>query len=477
MPLWWSLDAAPGPGTAAARGALFGAVAYAGGHAWLFRLVPVFLAGDWVFGSLVWGLYGVAFSACFAAYGALYAALRRAGTGRGSAGVAGWVAMEWLQPLVFPVHAGSAAIDPVLLAQTAELGGPLLLSAGVAWLNLAVYEAWRGARGLAPLPWARIAATGCLFAAAVAFGQWRIAGFEARIARAEPVRVGLVQANLGLLEKRTAVETGHRQHLAQSRELLADGPLDLLIWPETAYARALRGPLPLAGQMVRREIDVPLLFGGTLIEDPGDGPVQTNAALLVGSDGVVRDAYRKNLLIPLAERVPFLDRVPALAQRLPRAQRFGAARQVPALSLGERRISVPICYEAIRPGFVRRMVRAAEPHLLVTIANDAWFGDSREPLIHLQLARMRAIEHRRHLVRATNGGISAIIDPLGRVVARTALLERANLRGQITWLAEPTLYTRLGDWPGPLAALWLVVALRIATPRRAARAATRPGAA
>jgi len=469
-PLWWSLESAPSVGAATARGAVFGLVAYAGGHLWLFRLVPVFLEGDTPFGALLWTGYGSVFAAGFAAYGALFHAVRRRGVGLATAAAPGWLLVEWLQPNLFPVHAGDGWVDLVPLAQAAALGGPLLLTAWVLAANLAVFETARVAAGVRPTRRATIGVCVAVLVAAALAGQARVAAVEARVARAEPLRVGLVQANLGLLAKRRDADASHRQHLAQTHALLAEGPLDLVVWPETAYARALQGPLPVAGHLVRRGFDAALLFGGTITEATDHGPVQTNAAMLVGPDGMIRDAYRKNLLIPVAEHLPLADRVPWIAARLPHAQRFRAAERVPALTLGEHRISVPICYEAVRPEFVRRMVVEARPQLLVTLANDAWFGDSQEPRLHLALARLRAIEHRRFLVRSTNSGISALVDPAGRVLSRTRVLSRENLRGTVAWLDGETPYDRLGDWPGPAAAVWLAAGLVLAR-RRAASGA------
>jgi apolipoprotein N-acyltransferase len=270
------------------------------------------------------------------------------------------------------------------------------------------------------------------------------------------VRVGLVQADLDVLEKRTRAREGHEAHVELTRALLAQTPLDLVVWPETAELRAIRGPLPVSGRFVVEDLDVPLLFGGTLVHSVDGRRVRANSAFLVASDGMIHEAYQKNLLIPLAEWVPGAVLLPALAERLPHAQAFRAATETPALRLDGLRIVTPICYEAVRPAFVRGMVEAADPHLLVTLANDAWFGDSQEPWMHLQLARLRAVEHRRYLVRATNSGISALVDPLGRIVARTDLLARETLHGVVRPLAGRTLYARLGDWPGPLAAAVLV---------------------
>ena len=152
------------------------------------------------------------------------------------------------------------------------------------------------------------------------------------------------------------------------------------------------------------------------------------------------------------------------ADRL-RTQKFTAATDTPALHLDGWRIATPICYEVVRADFVRRMMRSAHPHLLVTLANDAWFGDSQEPWIHLALARLRAVEHRRFLVRATNSGVSAIVDPMGRVVVRTGVLTRANLRGEVRMLEGETVYARLGDWPGWMAAALMLLGLVARSPR------------
>jgi apolipoprotein N-acyltransferase len=88
------------------------------------------------------------------------------------------------------------------------------------------------------------------------------------------------------------------------------------------------------------------------------------------------------------------------------------------------------------------MVVEARPHLIVSLANDAWFGDSQEPWLHDAVARLRAVEHRRYLVRATNSGVSSVVDPVGRVVARAGLLARENLRAEVRMLSGTTLWSR-----------------------------------
>jgi apolipoprotein N-acyltransferase len=455
MPLWRALDACrDSAARSALAGLVFGAVAYAGGFGWLWRLVDVFLAGHVVLGAALWTAYGAWFAAGFAAYAVLYRALRRRGSPVALAGVASLVLVEWLQPEVFPVNAGAALIAaPAPLVQVADLGGPLLLTALVALANAALLDTWLWLRGERARPLMTWLVASAVALAVLAYGERRLAGVaDARSAPA--LRVGIVQANLGVLEKRRQSVVTHRRHVEQTRELLAQGELDLVVWPETAYVRGLRRPLPISGRLVALDLDVPLLFGGTSVHEEDGRRVKSNSAFLVGRDGMIRDAYDKNLLIPLAEYAPLAEVLPGLRAALPHVQEFRAARDVPALRLDSIRIATPICYEAIRPALVRRMVRESGAQLVVTLANDAWFGDSHEPWMHLALARLRAVEHRRFVVRATNSGISAVIDPAGRIVTRTGLATRENLRAEVVPAGGLTPYARFGDWPG-----WIALAL------------------
>jgi apolipoprotein N-acyltransferase len=460
-PLWWALDRerARGRGRGVAVGLVFGFAAFAGGFLWLWPLVDSFLAGNVWLGAALWLAYGAWFALGFALYAAVVQRLRALGRSIALAGIAPLLVLEWLQLQVFPLYLGAALALLPRWAQAADLGGPLLLSALVAGANVAVLETWVWWSGRRSRPLAVWGATLAIALTVLGYGTWRTRTLETAIAGAPALRVGMVQANLGVEDKRQLGIRTHRRHLEETRALLADGPLDLVVWPESAYVRGLRRPLPLSGRNIRAEVEVPLLFGGSSVLERDGRRLRYNSAFLIGADGTIRDVYDKNLLIPLAEEVPFLERFPSLGPYFPEVQEFRAAHDVPALRLGPWRIATPICYEAIRPEFVRRMVRESRPHLLVTLANDAHFGDSQEPWLHLALTRLRAIEHRRFLVRATNSGVSAVVDPMGRLVARTDVLTSANLRAVVHPLEGETVYGRLGDWPGWLATVLVALAL------------------
>src|SRR5262249_22410527 len=108
------------------------------------------------------------------------------------------------------------------------------------------------------------------------------------------------------------------------------------------------------------------------------------------------------------------------------------------------KVSTIICYESIFPNLVRQFVNRGS-ELIVLITNDGWFGQSSAPYQHLRMGVVRAVENRRYMVRATNTGISAIIDPYGRIEARTPLGGRTILDGTANFRSDRTFYTRYGD--------------------------------
>jgi apolipoprotein N-acyltransferase len=459
-PLWQALEERRGRVLASALlGFTFGWVAYAGGYHWLWRIVDVFLNGNVLLGAILWLGDSSWFALRYTLYAVLYSLVRRRGWPVALAGVPTLLVIEWLYPALFPVYFGHALVEQTALIQISDLGGPLLLSAFAVLLNVAVFETWRWRRGARPQPvWTWAVAVVAIVLVWI-YGTTRIGWVDRVTAAAPALRVGVVQGNLGVYEKGTRAERDHRRYLEQTRELLAGGDVDLAVWPETVYTRGLLRPLPVSGQIIREDLRVPLLFGASSVRTQTGRRLKYNSALLVGADGVIRDAYDKNLLIPFTEYVPLADLAPQIAARFADASHFSAATDVPPLRLGPWRISTPICYEAVRPAFVRRMVREAQPHLIVMLANDAWFGDSQEPWLHLAMAKFRAVEHRRYVVRATNSGVSAVIDPAGREIVRSGVLTRENLRATVRLLDETTIYTSAGDWAGWAAAVLVLITL------------------
>jgi apolipoprotein N-acyltransferase/photosystem II stability/assembly factor-like uncharacterized protein len=194
-----------------------------------------------------------------------------------------------------------------------------------------------------------------------------------------------------------------------------------------------------------RGFSTPLLFGLLTQErDDRDHMRTYNSALLVDREGTVQGRYDKVFLLLFGEYLPFSDTFPFLKKWLPESSDFKPGTEVGVFPLGAARLGMLICYEDIIPSFTRR-VAAAGPNVFVNITNDAWFGKTMEPYLHLQLAVFRTIEHRRALVRSTNTGVSAFVDPAGRRIQQTSLDGAETLVWDVPLLEMPTVYGRIGD--------------------------------
>jgi apolipoprotein N-acyltransferase len=270
--------------------------------------------------------------------------------------------------------------------------------------------------------------------------------------------VGVVQPNMEGLAKWAEPSEGERRLVEATRALEASVGPDLIVWPENAWAAGLPLRLERVPDALMGGAHTPILFGSVARVRVAGQERGLNRVLLVDGQGQVQGRYDKVELLAFGEYLPLAARLPWLRSLSPRSGRVQPGRRVDALPFRGFRISALVCLEDSLPGFVRRVVREGRPHLLVNLTNDAWFGDSRAPWIHLALSQLRAVEQRRYLVRATNTGVSAVVDPLGRVVARSGSFTRETLDAEVAMLEGRTPYQVLGDWPGWLslaAALWL----------------------
>jgi apolipoprotein N-acyltransferase len=179
-----------------------------------------------------------------------------------------------------------------------------------------------------------------------------------------------------------------------------------------------------------------------------------NSAFLVDRQGRVTGIYDKLRLTPYGEFVPWLARPFAAANR-PQSVGYTPGEITAPLQVAGRRFATLICYEAIYADLVRQAVRGGA-EFLVNISNDDWFAGAPAVVQHFRAAQLRAVESRRFLVRATNTGISAVVDPRGAIVAAASRDEPATLTAVIGAVTEQTVYVRTGDALG-----WLCVAVAL----------------
>jgi apolipoprotein N-acyltransferase len=194
-----------------------------------------------------------------------------------------------------------------------------------------------------------------------------------------------------------------------------------------------------------------------------------NSVYVIDHDGSVLSVYDKVHLVPFGEFLPFQDWMERIGfVQLTKVQGGfipGTRRRSMDLPNAPRMLPL-ICYEAIFPGDVAS--REDRPGWMINLTNDGWFGNSTGPYQHLQQARVRAIEQGLPMVRAANTGISAVIDPMGRIVARLGLGVEGVLDANLPSAIAPTIYTRLGDIPAAvMVAIGLLVVLRRRVIKRA----------
>ncbi len=445
------------------------------GFYWLLEMLRVFsgfgTALCLVFMSILCGYQ----AGRIALLGWLYGRAERRGWPAGPVFALAFAASEMLYPLLFPWYYGATVHLAPALAQVAELGGPIAVALVLVAANLAVAEVvvarlerraprWRLAATLVAVP-----------AAAAAFGAVRIAQIDARTAEAPRGRVGIVQGNMSLMGKRKDRAEGLLRHLKLTKDLeRTEGPLDLVVWSETSVAGARNEDTAFEDyeRDVTRYVGVPLIFGAVLVRDVPDARryVLWNTALITDRAGKVQGRFDKVFLLAFGEYLPLGQTFPKLYDWSPNSGRFTPGERMDPVPLGDRKIALFICYEDIIPQFVNEIANRDTVHLLVNITNDAWFGDTTEPWIHLALAKYRAIEHRRFLVRSTNSGVSAIVDPVGRVVRHTGTFRQEAFAADVAFLEARTVYEILGNAPWWLAS---AAAVAFAFVRRPARQAPR----
>jgi len=215
---------------------------------------------------------------------------------------------------------------------------------------------------------------------------------------------------------------------------------------------------------IQRGFRTPILLGGLTWEPAENLPSGRdhrlyNTAIMLDETGRVLGTYDKVFLLAFGEYMPFGDWLKEtfgldLYKAFPTAGRFSPGQQVKTFHWGTRTVGVMICYEDIMAGFTSKLADL-EPNVIINVTNDAWFGRTSEPYLHLALSVFRSVENRREVVRSTNTGVSAFIDPTGRITGQTSLDDPETLVQDVPVLHGTTVYGAVGDlfvW-GLLAAL------------------------
>ena len=409
-----------------------------------------------------------------------------------------WLSSEFLFPRMFPWQLGHSLVVIPSIAATADLAGVWPLSALFLWWGEVIVSLFRS------IERRKLEAPGGLVLAAVVTlllifsGKYRNAQVAQQLVQSPSMKVALVQGNLSAKQKGDVryLDVNVNRYRELSQAAIAEGA-KLLLWPESVMNRlAPEELLNVRGSELDPfpESTAPLIYGGLAFRRRPAAEVQAilerhpdldtpeyrrslsakffNAAFGITREGEVAGRYYKRALMPFGEYLPFADRFPQLKRISPQTGDFAKGDLKEPIHLdipnGEQtenwRSSILICYEDLVPDLSREAVSLGA-NILVNLTNDAWYGNTAAPYQHHLLALWRAIETRRYLLRVTNTGYTAVVDPLGATVASLPIFEEGYLVHTVQLLSGETLYSRFGDWPVRIIS-WLTLVVALLSPRR-----------
>jgi apolipoprotein N-acyltransferase len=394
-------------------------------------------------------------------------------------------ASEWLRGHIltgFPWNAfGYALTSPLVLAQSAALIGIW----GLTFLTVAIFASPATLfddRSESRWPRLPLMLAGAVIVALAAYGTVRLARTPTRFV--EGVHLRIMQPNLqqDVRFNYAAKQQVLDRYIALSERAGASasgtGDVTHLIWPESAFPFFLTREGDALGQIARLlHGSTVLITGAVRLAEPVTPPeiAVYNSIYVLDRDGSIASTYDKLHLVPFGEYLPFQRFLESLGLQQLTKQRGG-------FSAGDRRrlLAIPgappavplICYEIIFPGEVSaqnsgraggQQEQESRPRWIINVTNDGWFGISSGPYQHFQQARVRAIEEGLPLARAANTGISAVVDPVGRIVEALPLGTEGVIDAPLPRPIAAPVYARVGDAP---AAMLVVIGLLLLLHRR-----------
>ncbi|MFW1676626.1 apolipoprotein N-acyltransferase [Pontibacter sp. JAM-7] len=451
--LYWALRDTS-PKQAALLGWLYGCAFFGSGVSWVFVSIYEHSQTPLLIACLLTLLFVTSLALLFAIQGYIWRRwFSRHVAAFGFIGC--WLLLEWLRSWLFTgfpwLYLGYATLDTPL-AGWLPLGGVWLASLMITFMGMGI--------GLACLQrqpaWLLLSILP--FTSVLLPKQWTETA-------PETLRLALVQPNIPQNDK---WQPANRDWILQRYIKLSQSQTDqqLIVWPETAipafFSQVVEPLAPLLNHL--DEHAVTLLSGmPTMSPDPTQPRgyrVHNSLVLLTGNTGT----YHKQRLVPFGEYLPLENWLRGLISffNLPMSSFALPQQSQTTLQVQGMKLSAAICYEIAYPGLVREMSRQAD--FLLTVSNDSWFGNSIAPAQHLQIARARAAENGRWLIRGTNNGITALVNPAGKVIAQLPQFEMGVLRGEVQKMRGQTPYQWLGDWP----LLAMIVLLLMVSIRRPA---------
>ncbi|MBN1301595.1 MAG: apolipoprotein N-acyltransferase [Melioribacteraceae bacterium] len=377
-----------------------------------------------------------------------------------------WAFYEYMYTVTdfrFPwLTLGNGLVKFNLFIQIADVIGVYGLTLLIIFINIGLYKAWNNratGEGSAYLPAVFSLA---LIAVPLIYG---IVKHKESGGESEKIKVGLIQPNLNPWKKWEAGNLNEQLdlYLSLSREAVLKGA-ELIVWPESALpVYLMTGAYSLQVNRIYKFLDtnnVLLLTGmpdatfyGDSLTAPEDAKKTSSGKFYTSYNSILFfqphnrsvKKYGKIMLVPFGEKVPLVEQIPFLGELFRwnvGISSWNTGKEITVFqTTDKRKIAGVICIESIYPDFVASFVsKGAE--LIAVVTNDSWYGNSSGPYQHRDFAILRAVENRRSVVRAANGGVSCLIDPLGKIVQQTSMFTEDVLVAEAELNGETTFYTR-----------------------------------
>jgi len=467
VPLFYVLQSESHPPYSALYGALFQAAFSFPDVSWILRTLVVHGNLHWIVGLLLYFGLGLVLTLFGAAFGLLVAYGLRRGWSLSVLAPMAWTTVEYARTHLlygFPWDLAGYSQAPWLsILQISDLTGIYGVSFLIVLVNASIWEVLNSRLRAEPFPVAAVSFCVVVFSASLFYGHLRMEGLNRKDSSQPVFRIAILQGNI---PQEIKWEAAAREHTFETYEKLsieaASKGAQMVIWPETSVpvVVGMRETEWRRMTMISEKIGIPMLVGAPSYKDRNGETDYFNSAFLVDG-GMLRFRYDKIRLVPFAEHMP-LDWLMPFGRGLASLEAdYSPGTTMTVMKVeGGPPFSVLICYEAIFPGLSRLAIRNGA-YMLVNIVNDGWFDKTAAPYQHLNMAGVRSIENRIFLVRAANTGVSAVFDPVGRLVGALPW----NTRGALVvgLPAEPTtgsFYSRHGDvfaWTCVMMCICLIV--------------------
>ncbi len=387
-----------------------------------------------------------------------------------------WVTYEYLYMITeasFPwLTLGSGLSHFISFIQIADVIGAVGLSFIIILFNVLTFKVWKKYKVDKKIFSPELVIFALLASSILFYGGYKLNSYKLSN---EKVRVGIIQPNIDPWKK---WENGSADELTNLYFALSQSAIDkgakLLVWPETALPFFLKNKMYSSTlNSIHNFLDSNNVFLLTGMPDivyynkndrmPSDVKYSElgfnyttyNGVYLISPHSKIIQRYGKMKLVPFGERVPFVDALPFLGDLLKwgvgiSGWNVGKDTVVFKMNMNVKNYSQPndtlkinalVCYESLYPFFVSEFVRRGAD-LISVVTNDSWYGNLSGPYQHKEIAVLRAVENRKSVVRAANGGISCIINPLGETLAQTKMLTKDFIVGDVVIQKDETFFTK-----------------------------------